>query len=261
MNWERKYYSICDPCSVSALGNFSLTEKANYLNKLKNYQLVPLFQPDGFNRVLNTPSTRMDTNYGIAMFADPEITCIYPEEVGRAEAIAVCGYDSVVYNIEGHEYVVWEIRQYQTVVFAPSGNRNREFNRTLGFFDYKAALREYVKQLARYNAEVLDNVDFVSEMIEYHEIDRDIHIRALALSGSERPSMEYYQQADYEIQSERMRYLSAKGLTYPLVKPRGDGTLGVTSMGVWVGDIIPNEDVQSTMAISRGYPGQDYYRY
>lgn len=135
MDNESKYYSICYPCGVTKLGNYSRTNKPGYLDKLEHYSIVPLHQPKGFNRIFTNSSTAMDTNRGIGIIADPSVTGIYPEDPSRIEALVVFGYEPRKYDLEGSLYDAWEIGQYQTMAFPVWDKRNRLYNTTLGFFD------------------------------------------------------------------------------------------------------------------------------
>jgi hypothetical protein len=261
MDKELRYYNICSPCGVAELGNYSRTNKPGYLDKLSHYSIVPLHQPMGFNRIYTNSSTAMDTNMGVGMIADPSITNIYPEDSSRTEALVVCGYEPRMHEIDGKLYSVWEIRQYQTMAFPSWDNRNRLFNNTLGFFDYKRALRDYVLQLAYFRADQIGDVDFVAETIGYHNLDNDAYYRAVEIGGDDQFSSEIYRLAHEEIRQHRVEELTALGLDYPLIRyGRTKGEEYIHSMAIWVGDIVPNEQVQNTMALSIGYPGGEYYR-
>lgn len=262
MDKESRYYNICSPCGVTELGNYSRTNKPAYLDKLGHYFIVPLHQPDGFSRIFTNSSTAMDTNKGIGMIADPSVTQIYPEDPARVEALVVCGYEPRTHEIDGKLYNVWEIRQYQTMAFPSWDNRNRMFNNTLGFFDYKSALRDYVLQLAYFRADQIGDVDFVSETTDYYNMDNDVYYRITELGGSDEFSAETYHLAYEEIRQRRVEQLTALGLVYPLRRyGRTSGEEYIHSMAIWVGDIAPNQQAQNTMALSLGYPGEDYFRY
>jgi len=260
MDAEKRIYNICVPCPVSELGQYLKTQKSWYADKLAHYSLIPLFQPYGYNKITTVSSTQIDTDIGIALFAPPEISGIYPDEHDNPEALAVSCYQYVDSYIAGYHYPTWEIRQYQTFSSEFWDKRNKRFNTALGFFDYKSALRDYLKQFARFNADQLGNVDFVSETVDYYGIAHHVYERACEICGKSKPSDEAYAQADYEIAQSRIRYLESVGFTEPVLKFTTDGSEWTYAMAMWVGDIVPNESAQSTMALSIGYPGGDYYR-
>lgn len=261
MENEKRIYNICQPCPVSELGQYLNTKKSSYADKLAYYLLIPLFQPYGYNRITTVSSTLIDTDIGIALFAPPEISGIYPDEQDNPEALAVSCYQYVDSYINGYCYPTWEIRQYQTAISDFGDKRNRKFNSTLGFFDYKSALRDYLKQFARFNADQLGNVDFLSETIDYYGIAHHVYVRACEICGKSKPTDKACVQADYEIAQSRIQYLESVGFTEPVIKPTSDGSSRISAMAMWVGDIVPNESAQNTMAVSLGYPVGDYYRY